>query len=604
MRNAAGQAVDGALVSWSPLTLAERGLRFSSLTYEEWLAASALVASDQDGQFTFGAQVGTDAGVIWVTATGYQAQSMRVQAGQTGLNFTLAEGTPWSVTVEGMPADSTARVDLRGQVDHPMRANEGNALNDETLLLRRFEVGAEGLAFGANENFLLQARFMDQQSSLVGPFYEPEIELSLEATCNVSGHVTGFAGKVPALVIAYHEVDSFTADLLGSLPILASGEIVPRSLPRIATGFFRFQLEGQLVPTSIQRVPASKVEENLWLEFSIDPGVTLALRFVDQAGAPIEGVTARPFWNRADIFGEELMASSFDSEADGTLAFTMDADAIVSLACYKDGYAYQEIGPIVVNDWVDQVLEVVMPPAGFLTGRVTLQGQPVPNFEVVYYEGSGWGAYSPEAINDSEDGTFELRDVPVGEYEGFATSPGLAQSEPQTFEVRAGEATEVDFELGVGGLGVGRVLDALTREPLEGVLVSRPARSTYGRIGSILDGTIATDVDGRYEVPGLIGASNSVGFYLDGYSYSEASATQDPQGEYDFGVALIAPAQPYVGHVIPPAGVDVTEIQYEVSNAFFAGPAFSTRMERLSPKAQRQDLLSLSCNFRAVKFMS
>ena len=298
---------------------------------------------------------------------------------------------------------------------------------------------------------------------------------------------------------------------------------MPQDIKRFMSGVYRFQLEGQLIPTQIARIDARQLGSAYDLSFVVESGVPVRFQVVDDLGSAVEGAGCRLVWFDALRGAYEVTSSVLLTDATGDVVFTTAKNTSVFLSCSKAGHAYVEAGPVVGP--MDSPLTVTLPRAGLIRGRVTFQGANVERFSIVHYQGDGWGQYAPIAFSDRADGTFELDEAPVGEVELFALAPGYGQSIPVTVEVKSGEVTEVELKLQSGSEGRGRVLDAETRAPIAGLEVLRPARSANDVIGMEVDNPIATELDGRFVVNGLIGPNTRVGFRAEGYPASEAIAS-------------------------------------------------------------------------------
>ncbi len=141
------------------------------------------------------------------------------------------------------------------------------------------------------------------------------------------------------------------------------------------------------------------------------------------------------------------------------------------------------------------LLAIAVPCAWAQTGTVrgevtdTQNGEPLPGVSVVV-EGANTGAAT------GGDGSYEIQDVPVGEQVLRATFVGFSDQE-KTIEVRAGEVTEVNFQMGADPLGMDEVVvtgtgGAVEKRKLGNTISTIDAGgledSPVARVGELLQG--------------------------------------------------------------------------------------------------------------------
>ncbi len=153
----------------------------------------------------------------------------------------------------------------------------------------------------------------------------------------------------------------------------------------------------------------------------------------------------------------------------------------------------------------DDSFDFTLSPAGSIRGRVICEAESkaVAGLEVLgdaYHRERGlrWGG---KAETDDQGG-FEIAELQPGPLEvriKFAAGAEW-QAPGQQVEVNSGETTEVEFKLARAHLLKGRVVDAQTGEPIEGVGVYI-SQTPAGRIGN----PAPTDQDGYYTLCSLPG---------------------------------------------------------------------------------------------------
>jgi len=258
-----------------------------------------------------------------------------------------------------------------------------------------------------------------------------------------------------------------------------------------------------------KQVPSVSVRAealNEWPSVVLTPGVAIAGFVRSRAGEPVAG--AQVF-----SFGEGTMLGNSSTDSRGQ--FRLDgfgADRAVNLSVRAEGYAtlQQAVTPPAEN------LSLVLKATGKISGRVEDAGtnRPVTDFAASYADPQGnrfGGILSNEAFH-SEDGSFEISEVPAGTWKVIVSAAGYRPAEVAGIEIREGERREgVILSLKSGGSVVGRVL-----EPRRGTGVSNASVCWFeGSDGSQFpgatvvaqeagDGTaVSTDADGRYRLDGL-----------------------------------------------------------------------------------------------------
>lgn len=148
---------------------------------------------------------------------------------------------------------------------------------------------------------------------------------------------------------------------------------------------------------------------------------------------------------------------------------------------------------------------------GALAGTVTddVTGEPLVGVPVAV---EGAGGVARTASTDAA-GRYGVYDLPPGEYRVSAGNGAFPEHSDYALEwyrdqgsradadlvpVAAGATATADMELALGGRITGRVTDAETGAPLEGVDVSHAAAGTTGHLGGF-----PTDADGHYTIGGL-----------------------------------------------------------------------------------------------------
>lgn len=579
--DATGSPVAGAQVSWTPARLANPGQVSSALSYEEWAEASALVETAADGHFELPSRVLSEAGALWATKVGFEPTGRLV--GED------AEAEDWQLSMAKAEPLTISVVDAAGAAVPgawvTIKASRGPSFGDLRkpsfyqklqLFMRQVETDGEGLGQSAVPSLWLAAATEDSRVSPevsgVGP---GEVELVLGGGLTVSGMVHGEVSAAFVAVLLDHEDESNEA--LAVIPVLPDGMIVQTRIPQAKTGIYRFQLEGANLAPVVQRFAVEDVGEELKLAFEAQAARLLDFRFIDSlTHEPIAGVDAYSGWPRPDGMYLEVTQGSAQSDEDGLAQVPYPLEGYAYVVHSKDGYLWGSDGPfegpIEGDDASLEPIEIALRPLGSVSGHVRLDGKPLHEFYVVQYEGDGYGAWQEKLYQDREDGTFLLEGLPAGPLHLLATSPGLAQSAPVPVDVVPGEVAEVELELGHGGVGRGRVLDARTMLPIPGAAVTRSLSNGERGIGAEPGVMVPVEADGSFELHGLASYSEVIGAFADGYGYGETSAVRGPGGDFDLGTVLLYPEGTMTLKVLLPDGIDPTTVYYYVSQSFFQGP--------------------------------
>jgi protocatechuate 3,4-dioxygenase beta subunit len=238
---------------------------------------------------------------------------------------------------------------------------------------------------------------------------------------------------------------------------------------------------------------------------------------------------------------------------DGTGKAVLDADVVVRdysqggkelRTRTTDGGAFHVEG-IVANDVVDlevshgnfggysaekvrvgqKNLAVVLKELGRIRGLVVnSEGAPVESFSVQPQapEAKGKASRLKAETFSAKDGAFEYKGVPAGTYTVHVRSPQYSAANVANIQVAEGEVVDLQaVVLEVGGLVSGRVIDAATGNPLEGVRVQivqganrfvAPSPDTATGAATSGNPIQTTGTDGAFQFSGLKGGNLSLRF--------------------------------------------------------------------------------------------
>jgi protocatechuate 3,4-dioxygenase beta subunit len=219
---------------------------------------------------------------------------------------------------------------------------------------------------------------------------------------------------------------------------------------------------GGFARKSVPGLPVKSAGENVWAPITLAPGIALGGLVRDSAGQPIAG---------AQVLGIDPGSGARPMDAvsgsDGRFRLEgLAADRALMLNVTADGYA-----PVQKNVTPPaEDVAVVMKSAGTIRGRVEDADtkKPVTDFTIGRTAPQGGGFFNIQVMMgrggdrafQSDDGSFELPDVPPGKWTVRATAAGYKPGTIAAVEVPEGGTREgVVIPIKRGGTLAGRVVD-------------------------------------------------------------------------------------------------------------------------------------------------
>ncbi|MEO8191282.1 MAG: carboxypeptidase regulatory-like domain-containing protein [Acidobacteriota bacterium] len=297
---------------------------------------------------------------------------------------------------------------------------------------------------------------------------------------------------------------------------------------------------------TVPSLPVAATGENVWPAIALANGVAISGFVRDSQGQPIAGATVFGI-----SMGEGTRPQSVTSEADGR--FRLDglaAEKSIFLSLSAAGYAPAQKNVTTPAEDVAIVLKT----AGTVRGRVEDGDtkRPITDFTVGRSGQRGgrfafnMGGQGGDKAFQSEDGSFELPDVPAGKWTIRAAASGYRNGETSGVELGEGETKDgVLISLRRGGSLTGRVLDPKKGTGVPNASVSWQAPGSSGgaagamfdRMGGGATNTATnTDADGRFRFDGL--PEGRVTVIADHPDYLETSKDADPDKDASVEITM------------------------------------------------------------------
>src|SRR5207249_442793 len=208
------------------------------------------------------------------------------------------------------------------------------------------------------------------------------------------------------------------------------------------------------------------------------------------------------------------------SDVDGKFrleGFTAERPILVNVSAPGFAALQKNVTPPITD------IAIVLKSAGTVRGRVEDADakKPVTDFSVARSGPRGGGGGFQIAMGgrgagdqnfQSEDGSFELTDVPPGKWTVRASAAGYRSAEVSGVEVGEGETKEgIVLSLKRGGGLAGRVSDLRGTALANASVTWHPAESQGGAMGAMMarmagggaGGSTTSDADGRFQFDGL-----------------------------------------------------------------------------------------------------
>jgi uncharacterized GH25 family protein len=288
--------------------------------------------------------------------------------------------------------------------------------------------------------------------------------------------------------------------------------IDPEIIYTDAEGRFTASLEAGKYDLGVQRegyasetIAAIQVESGIEpLEIRLEEGVSIAGRVVRPDGTGVSDVNI----NVMDDVSRRVWASPVTTGPDGAFTFADLRPGSVTVMATSIG---QNIREIRTTEAPESNLIIEVPAGGTIRGRVVDKGtgRPVTSFEVGpsgERRGGGMVMMGPPNLSrfQSDDGSFEIADIPEGSVELLVQAAGYVSTKVPGIEVKAGGVTDdVEISIEAGTRITGRVLgpdgSAVPRAAISRVAEGPVAPGPVGRRNE----AVVSDGEGNYILEGI-----------------------------------------------------------------------------------------------------
>ncbi|MCC6408822.1 MAG: carboxypeptidase regulatory-like domain-containing protein, partial [Planctomycetes bacterium] len=553
-----GAPVEGAELGFTPAPVAEPLAIDSSGTPES-------ARSDSDGRFRFehtGSAAVAHSGILWASARGLGAKFRTMSGpGDWGADCVIELSAVPDIAVvvehaDGRPAVG-ARVRQAG-LEH-VAANARpfrDAGRPRSAFERSFVADADGRVEmprfeGAQ---CIDAALGELRSRPFVGVPRGTIRLVVCETFAAGGRVDHGSEPTPrdGCVVAESRRSGFRAEL-GRAVLAPDGAWSIRDLPAAPVDEVLFRLEAPGIAPVEKSIGPPKPGATYTVDFAAQRGIEVLVLARKVDGEPIPETTVYSRWYRDGRF--------FELERRTDAAGLARVPAVPGVATYfgarATGWAVPFVGPYTYVESKTEPVILELAPAGRVLGRCVRGGEPVKDFEVIYWSGQPTQRQLSR-VNDSPDGTFVIEDAPIGELFIGAHASDAPASPFQAVMVAPGVDSKVELELGGDELGRGRVVDGASGSPIGTARVQSVTTLPDG--STVLRGAPrAVDASGEFELDALPSGQAFAWVVAPDYAPRVAVAQSMPDAGADFGVITMARTQRLELRLESDSGFDFTQ---------------------------------------------
>src|SRR5262245_39330343 len=242
---------------------------------------------------------------------------------------------------------------------------------------------------------------------------------------------------------------------LACLRDVREGSWGPLRVPLDTIARYEVRLEGTHIIPIKESFDRPRGNSYRRIDFAAQRGGELILTVEDELKKPIPTAQAEARGNPSEAWSQCVTGRA---GADGVIRLGAFSPGLVRYVVSAPDYAIEDSWEIEVVDTTRA--NVTLRKGGSIAGRCLHGGQPVTDFEVIYWHAGNISIYHNKTFLGRADGRFEIDSLSPGDWFLHAASPVHPSGPPRTITVQADRVAEIDFELPSAIRGVGRILAA------------------------------------------------------------------------------------------------------------------------------------------------
>jgi hypothetical protein len=360
------------------------------------------------------------------------------------------------------------------------------------------------------------------------PTRESTILITLQPTFRAQGtlqtpHLLPLSG-------AWVSVATLQNDSLRSLvqcSVASDGSWGPVPVPLVTVDQYVFQVHASgFVPHEVYRSPPRQ-NELLNISFILEPGLSFVIEVMDDEHKPVNAAQVQVGWEH----DRHWTWVSLNSNGKGIATFEEVPPGSIRLDISHRGYVGQSRNDLYFRESSSIPVEILLSKAGIIDGRAFFRNLPVNTFVVEYW--STGVAPRSKLFESADDGHYALDEVPLGQV--FILGRALDGRRSDAYKVLVSEVpTTINLHLNAAVVGTGRIVDALTSEPLPNATV-HPLEVIDGNAIAYSAPACPVDARGQFNCMAFAPGPNLIEVRCADYAALSASGTGS-SGTVDFGV--------------------------------------------------------------------
>ena len=292
------------------------------------------------------------------------------------------------------------------------------------------------------------------------------------------------------------------------------GDWGPMRVPLQGVEKYKIRFEGIPITPIEREFEPSAPSSHERFDFVGERNEYIWLLVQDESGQPIVNATATAWWGPSAYPESDGLYVEGTSLPDGNLFLGTFPPGRISCVVEAPGYApFRSVTTVPI----DRRLVTTMEPGGKITGRCLRDGQPIRDFEVIYWKQGPFRVFKRKLFLGRERGDFELDHLAAGSWflhAATATHPG---GKPLQVAVSAGSEQHVEIHVPVPIRGGGRIVDGTSGKSLSD---ARVRALSSGGLGPSFSWGMSTPVgpDGTFELDVFVLGSNYLSAAAEGYA--------------------------------------------------------------------------------------